>query len=297
MLLGIGHIRGQPERVGAALALADRYMVSPSYFATMGIRLLRGRVLSDADRADGVAVCVIDEVFARLTFGAQEPIGQEMQIAGRDEFARIVGVVSHVKTLGLDAESPGQIYVSNAQYPWRWASVIVRSTADPSLLTTAVKRSVHDLDPNQPVTNVASMNALMADMLRGRRFTLTLLSTFAAVAMTLASIGLYGVIAFGVTQRRREFGVRLALGAQRRQIARMVLVEGGQIALVGAVIGAIGALAVSRFVSSLLYEVGARDATVFGLVSVGLVGVAMLACAIPAHRATTVNAAEVLRGD
>ena len=161
----------------------------------------------------------------------------------------------------------------------------------------AVVRAVHELDPDQPVSNVAAMDRLMAELLRARRFTLSLLSAFALVAITLASIGLYGVVAYGVTQRRREFGVRIALGAQRRQIARMILFEGGRIAVIGAVIGAAGALAVSRFVSSLLFEVNARDATVFAMVALGLVGVALLACVVPAHRATTVDAVEVLRGD
>jgi putative ABC transport system permease protein len=295
--VGISKILGRPERVGAASADGDRYVVSPAYFATMGIRLLRGRLLTTADRVDTPIICVVDEVFARHTFGSDDPIGQRMQIPGRKDYAEIVGVVTHVKTYGLDVESPGQIYISNEQYPWRYSSIVLRTVREPLLSMPAVVRAVHQLDPDQPVSNVAAMDRLMDELLRARRFTLTLLSAFALVAITLAAIGLYGVVAYGVTQRRREFGVRMALGAQRRQIARMILFEGGRIAVIGALLGAAGALAVSRFVSSLLFEVNARDATVFTVVALELVGVAMLACVVPAHRATTVDAAEVLRGD
>jgi putative ABC transport system permease protein len=138
---------------------------------------------------------------------------------------------------------------------------------------------------------------LMSALLRGRRFILALLSAFAAVAMVLAAIGLYGVIAYGVAQRRREFGVRLALGAQRKQIARMIVSQGARIAAVGAAIGMFGALATGRFIAAFLFEVQPRDLGVFAIVSGALVGVALLACLVPAHRATTVDAAEVLRGD
>jgi putative ABC transport system permease protein len=295
--VGITRIAGQPDRVGAAAASGDRYVVSPSYFETMGVRLIRGRLLTSADRIDGPVVCVVDEVFAKKVFADLDPLGQSMKIPGRPEFARIVGVVTHVKTYGLDVESPGQIYLTNEQYPWRWSSLVVRTIGDPLSMTASVTRVVHELDPLQPVSGVATMEDRMSDLLRARRFTVSLLSVFAAVAMTLAAIGLYGVIAYGVTQRRREFGVRMALGAQRAQIARMILFEGGRIAVVGAVIGVAGALVMSRLIASMLFEVSARDSSVFGLTTAGMICVALLACMLPALRATTTDAAEVLRGD
>ena len=266
--VNISQIFGEADRAGANRAQGDRYVVSPSYFRTMGVRLVRGRLLDDTDRGDSRTVCVIDEVFAKRTFGDRDAVGRQMRIPGpsRTDFATIVGVVTHVKTYGLDVESPGQIYLTNAQFPWRWSSLVVRTVGDPMLVAPAIARAVHDLDPDQPVSDVAS-------------------------------IGLYGVVAYGVSQRRREFGVRLALGAQRRQIARLVVLEGGQIAAAGAVIGGLGALAIGRFMAAFLFEVGTRDVTVFAVVSVGLIGIAMLACVVPAHRATTVDAAEVLRGD
>jgi putative ABC transport system permease protein len=197
----------------------------------------------------------------------------------------------------LDAESPGQIYLTNEQFPWRFSSLVVRTTGAPILAAPYVARVVHDLDANQPVSNVATMDDLMSQLLRGRRFILMLLSSFAAVAITLAAIGLYGVVAYGVSQRRREFGVRMALGAQSREIARMIVMEGGRIAAAGVVVGGLGALATGRFMAAFLFEVSARDAGLLAIVSGGLIAVALLACVVPAHRATTVDAAEVLRGE
>jgi putative ABC transport system permease protein len=295
--IGITKIAGEVERSGSDAAEGDRYVVSPSYFATMGIHLLRGRLPTDEDRFDAPFVCVVDEVFARRVFGERNPIGQRMDLPGRDGYATIVGLVSHVKTYGLDVSSPGQIYMSNRQFPWRWSALVVRTTGDPLAIAPTVTRAVHELDVDQAVDDINSMDRLMASLLRARRFTLTLLGAFAIVAITLAAIGLYGVIAYGVTQRRREFGVRIALGAQRLQIARIVVAEGGRIAVAGVVIGILGALGTARLLSSLLFDVDPRDPGVLSAVVAGLVVVAMLACIVPTRRATNVDATEVLRGD
>jgi putative ABC transport system permease protein len=204
-------------------------------------------------------------------------------------------VVAHVKTEGLDSESPGQIYVSSAQYPWRWQTVLLRSEGDPMLLLPAATRAVHDMDPNQPVTSVATMDQIVSAQLRDRKFVLTVLSAFAAVAIVLAAIGLYGVIAYGVTQRRREFAVRLALGARRMDIARMIALEGGRIALIGLGIGLAATFAIGRAVVSLLFGVGPHDVTAVGAASIALAAVAAVACVIPARRASAVAPAETLR--
>jgi predicted permease len=295
--IAVTRIAGEPERTGSEAPEADRYVVSPSYFGTMGVRLVRGRLLEPEDRYDAPVVCVVDEVFARRAWGGRDPIGGQMKLPQRTEFATIVGVVTHVKTYGLDVESPGQIYMSHVQYPYRWSSMVVRTAGDPAAFAPTAARVIHELDRDQPVSDVRTMDDLMAGLLRSRQFTLALLAAFAAVAVTLAVVGLYGVIAYGVSQRRREFGIRVALGAQQRQIARMVVGEGGRIAVIGAVIGIAGAMATSRVLASLLFEVSPRDAGVLGLVSATLIGVAMLACVVPARRATQVDAAEVLRGE
>lgn len=263
----------------------------------MGVRLLRGRLFTDADRFETSPVCVVDEVFARRTWGEQDPIGKRMKLPARVEYATVVGVVTHVKTYGLETESPGQIYMSNAQYPWRWMSIVIRTTGEPRAITPVVTRVVHDLDRDQPVANVATMHELMASLLRGRRFNLTLLGVFAATALVLAAVGLYGVIAYGVGQRRREFGIRVALGAQRAEIARMVLGEGARIALTGAIIGAACALAANQLIASMLFEVSPRDVGALVAASAALIAVALLACILPARRAARVDPFEVLRAD
>lgn len=297
--VGISQIAGEPERVGSARTFADRYVVSAGYFETMAIRLVKGRLLDATDRSETPTVCLVDEVFARRTFGGQNVIGRQLKIPGpsRTDFATIVGVVTHVKTYGLDVESPGQIYLSNEQFPWRSSSMVVRTTDEPKRAAGAITRIVHGLDADQPVSNVATMDDLMSGLLRGRRFILILLSSFAVVAVTLAVIGLYGVIAYGVSQRRRELGVRLALGAQRLQVATMIIGEGGRIALLGATAGVIVSAATGRFVGAFLFEVKPLDAAVYAIVVAGLIIVAIIACLVPAHRATMVDAAEVLRGE
>lgn len=295
--IGISKILGEPDHSGSEAPEADRYVVSPNYFATMGVRLVRGRLLSPEDRYDGPVVCLVDEVFARRTWGDVNPIGKQMKLPARDDYAMIVGVVTHVKTYGLDVASPGQIYMSNVQYPYRWSSMVIRTVGDPAPFAPTAARVIHELDRDQPIADVRTMDSLMGTLLRSRQFTLTLLAAFATVAITLAVVGLYGVIAYGVSQRRREFGIRVALGAQRRQIARMVVGEGGRIALFGVALGVVGAVATSRLISSMLFEVSPRDITVLTLVPIGLIAVAMLACIIPARRATRVDAAEVLRGE
>lgn len=291
-------IAGEPERSSGDAPQADRYVVSPGWFATMGIRLLRGRLPNEEDRFDAPLVCVVDERFARRAFGGEAAaIGQRMVLPLRDGYATVVGVVATVKTYGLDAATPGQIYMSDAQYPWRWSAVAVRTTGDPMAFEPTLARAVHELDPDQPVADVATMNSLMSDLLRTRRFTLVLLGAFAGAAVLLALVGLYGVIAYGVSQRRREFSVRLALGARRAAIARLVVTEGARIAAAGALLGTVGALGVGRVLSSVLFEVGPHDPAVLASVVAGLVVVAIGACVVPALRATRIDAIEALRGE
>jgi putative ABC transport system permease protein len=293
----ISRFGSEPDRSGSDAAEGDRYVVSPTYFETMGIRLLRGRSLTADDRFDAPVVCVVDEVFARRTWGNADPIGKQMKLPIRAELATVVGVVTHVKTYGLDITSPGQIYMSNTQYQWRWMSMVVRTTGEPAAFAPTAARLIHELDRDQPVSAVKTMDENMDTLLRSRRFTLGLLGAFAAVAVVLAVVGLYGVIAYGVSQRRREFGVRVALGAPSSQIGRMVLIEGARVAIAGVIIGGGVAFAIGRFLNTLLFDVNPHDTAVFAITAIGLTVVALLACLIPARRATRVDAAEVLRGD
>ena len=295
--VSVSRFGGRPELNGNEAPEADRYVVTPSYFATMGVRLLRGRLLLAEDRYEHSPVAVIDAEFATHAFPGVDPIGQTMKLPLRTEYATVVGIVSHVKTYGLDRSSPGQIYTSNAQYPWRWLSVVVHTTGDAASFAPTLARVVQQVDPDQAISNASTLEHALDDLLRARKFALTLLGAFAGVAILLAAVGLYGVVSYGVTQRRRELGVRIALGANRAEIARMVLVEGARIAVAGAVVGGVAAVAVGQLLASLLFEVSPHDPLVMLAVVVSLAVVALCASVVPALRAMRVDAAEVLRGD
>jgi putative ABC transport system permease protein len=295
--IGISRIGGRPQLTGSDAPEADRYVVTPSYFKAMGVELVSGRLLEPTDRYESAPVAVVDEAFAKRAFPGQNPLGQTMKLPIRPEMATVVGVVRHVKTYGLDVASPGQIYMSNAQYPWRWMAVVVHTSGDPMHFAPTLARTVMAIDPDQPIANVSTMEAALDSLLRSRRFTMTLLGAFAVAAILLSSVGLYGVIAYGVTQRQRELGVRVALGAPARALARMVIGEGARIAVAGALVGLAGAVAVSKLLSSLLFDVDPRDPVMLAGVATTLVAVALLACLAPARRAMRTDAAEVLRGD
>jgi predicted permease len=295
--ISISDIGGRPLLTGADAPEADRYIVSPGYLDAMGIRLVRGRAITADDRWETMPVALVDEVFARRAFPNEDPIGQTMKLPARAERATIVGVVGHVKTYGLDAASPGQIYMSNAQYRWRWLAVVVHTTGSAATFAPVLERAVQSVDADQPVANARTMEDALAELLRARRLTLSLLGTFAAVALVLASVGLYAVIAYGVSQRRGEFGIRMALGAPAGAVARMIVGEGGRLALGGVALGVIAALGGGRMLASQLYEVSPVDPAVLSAVALALLAVAVAACLMPARRAARVDPVLSLRAD
>lgn len=290
-------LEGAPTLQGALVPEGDRYMVTPGYFAAMGIPLKRGRVFGSADRYDTPPVAVIDEIFARRTFGERDPMGARMKLPGRDSLATIVGIVGHVKHYGLDAESGGQIYMTHLQYPWRWMSVAARTAGSPLPVAPVAKRVVRTLDPTLAVYGVGTMEERMAELAQGRRFVLMLLGVFAAVAIVMAAVGLYGAIAYSVTQRRQEIGIRVALGARVADVTRLVLRQGAALTVAGVVLGMGAAIAGGRLVAGLLFGVTARDPVVFGAVALLLGVVALAASYAPARRAAAVDPVEVLRGE
>jgi putative ABC transport system permease protein len=284
---------GTAKIADAELPEGDRYVVSASYFQTMGIPLMRGRTFAPSD-ASGPPVAVVDEVFARKVAHNGNALGVRIGVPGLDSAATIVGIVGHVKHYGLDAESGGQIYVDHVQYPYRFLSLAIRTQGDPAAFTSTMRSVLRSLDPDLPMSSVKTVEAFMADRTATRRFVLALLGVFAAVALLLAAVGLYGVIAYTIAQRRREFGIRLALGASPGSLVQMVMREGGMLVGIGIVSGSALALAGGQLLRSLLFGVSPLDLSVLLGAAAFLTSVAALAAWLPARRAASADPLETL---
>jgi putative ABC transport system permease protein len=284
---------------------ADYRAVVPGYTEAMGIRLLAGRPLIRADNEpEGLSVVVVDEKLAKHTWPGEDPVGKGMQIVRFDfetmslkrEPVRVVGVVEHVRTESLTADGRGAIYYPYRFFPWWPMSLTVRASTNPLALVGAIRQEVAALDGDVPIADVRLMGDYVNDALAQTRFTLTLIGVFAALALTLASIGLYGVIAYSLRQRIQEFGVRMAFGAGSKNLVRLVLGHGMALALCGVGLGLVAALLLARAASSLLYGVTAMDPVTFAGTPLLLVGVTALASYIPARRATQIDPVKALRG-
>jgi len=277
---------------------ADIRVVSPGYFHTLDIPVKRGRYFTEQDNRTVPGVVIINESCAHRFFGGQEPIGQHLTIGASLFKGEIIGVVGDVKHRGLEAEVRPEIYLPYLQQMiWPVMNLVVRTSADARLLASAVREEVQAIDKKQPIYNVNTMGQMLSNSLAQRRFNKLVLIIFAAMALLLAMAGLYGVMAYFVTQRRQEIGVRIALGAQTRNIVVMVVRHGMMLVVCGLGIGLVGAFAVTRVISSLLYGVSSTDP----LIEIGvltLLGVvAMLACYIPARRAAKTNPMVVIRNE
>jgi putative ABC transport system permease protein len=264
---------------------------SPGYLKALGIRLLRGRWLNGAD-SGGNAV-LLNESMARQAFGAVDPVGRQISTP---EPATVVGIVADLKYSQLDADPPAEIYLAYEQGPFfSGSSVAVRTAGDALPMAPAIRKLISGIDPTQPVYSVKTLEQALSDSIAPRRFNLFLLGTFAAVALLLALVGIYGVIAYAVAERTREIGVRMALGAQRREVVRMVVVEGMAMALAGMAAGLAGAWGLTNLMASLLYDVKADDPATFAAVAAALAATAMLACWVPALKAARVDPMVALR--
>ena len=274
----------------------DSRPVTPDYFATLGIRLLAGRTFTDHDDATSPVVAVVDERLARMVWPGESAIGKRFVGPG-DRPGTIVGVVNHTRTATLESDPRPQMYWSHRQWVQNRAVLAVRAQGEAHALFPQLIAAVRSVDPDQSVYEVRTMPEIVERSLAQRRLTTTLLVGFGTVALVLAAVGIYGVVAYSVSQRMREFGIRVALGATRREVTRLVVGQGTSMALAGAVIGLTIAIVGARIMSSLLYGVSPRDATSMAAASLLLLAVATLASYIPSRRAAGADPGMTLRSE
>jgi len=289
-------IKGQSPLTAKNEAVADYRVVTPSFFETLHIPLKKGRGFDEHDTAETPHVLVINEAFARTYFPGRDPIGARLE--GDADFIKgeIVGVVGDVKHRGLDAEALPAFYVSYRQSStFPIMNFLVRSQNDPASLTLSVQRVLQTLDARVVVFNVRPFEDFVADSVTPRRFNLWLLGAFAVLAVVLALAGIYGTMSYAVAQRTRELGIRVALGAQRRDVLKLIVGEGMKLIVVGIGIGVLGAFALTRLMKSLLFAVSASDPLTFVVIALLLMSIALLACWFPARRATKVDPLVALR--
>ena len=291
-------IQGRPEPLVAEQPTAKMRYISPDYFRAMGIPLRQGRFFNDQDRDKGTQVLIISETMAQQFWPAEDPIGKRLtpsfhlEAGGRE----IVGVVGDVKA-GLDADTAPVMYMPYKQAPRSHMMLVARTTSNPQNFTQAISRAIQAIDNEQALWNVRTMEQVLTNSVSGRRFNMTLLITFAGLALVLAAVGVYGVMNYSVTLRRRELGIRLALGAQRGDVLRLVLGQGLTLTFIGIGVGLIAAYGLTRLMESLLYGVSATDYLTFISVSGVLLVVGLLASYLPARRATKVDPMIALRSE
>jgi predicted permease len=273
---------------------ANRY-VTPEYFATMGIALIRGREFTDEDHADAPRVALVDETLASRYWPNQDPIGQRIGPSSKGPWSTIVGVVHHIHQTDLEAANEGMFYQSLYQIPNQTAAFVVRAAGDPGRLDRAIAQAIREVDPSQAVYDMKTMQRRVDESLGTRRFAVTLLVAFAGLAVLLAALGIYGVINYTVARRTAEIGIRVALGANRRDVLGMIMGQGLRLSIAGVLAGAGAALVLARLVENQLFQVRSFDPITFGGVTIVLVAVALLASYLPARRAMRVDPMIALR--
>ena len=290
-------IEGRPAGAVAEQPMAQTRYITSDYFRAIGIPLRQGRFFSDHDRDNSVQVIIISEAMARRFWPGENPIGKRLTPSFHlEQGAReIVGVVGDVKASGLDVDSAAMMYLPYKQSPRPYMSFVVRTASNPENLVQPVSAAIYSIDKEQALTEIQTMDQVLTESLSGRRFNMTLLLTFAGVALLLAAVGVYGVMNYTVTLRRRELGIRMALGAGRMDVLRLVLRQGLTLTLIGVAAGLISAYALTRLMASLLYGVTATDYLTFASVSAVLIAVGVAASYVPARRATKVNPTIALR--
>jgi len=294
-------VEGRIPPAGEKFINADTRVVSGHYFQAMEIPLLEGRLFDDQDVPANPRVAVVDDRMAQQLWPGQDAIGKRIHIGGIDDtkapWIAIVGVVGRVKQYSLDSDSRIAFYLPHTQYPTRAMNVVVRSSTDPTAIVGAVRQQIRELDNALPLYNVVSMEQRVYVSLARRRFAMMLFAAFGFVSLALAAIGIYGVLAYLVSQGVREIGIRMALGATRNAILALVIRNGMALALAGTAIGVVGGLLLTRLMQSLLFSVGPTDAVTFCVIPLVLMLIALFATCIPARRAAQTDPAECLRYD
>jgi putative ABC transport system permease protein len=292
--INVFKIEGRPAPQSMAdTPLADFRVISPNYFRLMSIPLVQGRAFADADSARAPRATIINQAFAERYLPGEDPVGRRLAVD--DEWLTVVGVVGDIRQSGLDQEAAPHVYVPYLQMSQRRSGVLLRTSVEPLSLVAAVRAQVNAIDADQPIYNVHAMDELIAGSLAARRLNLWLLAVFAGTALVLAAVGIYGVIAYSVTQRAREIGIRMALGAQPADVLRLVVRQGMMPVVMGLAAGTAGALLLTRVMATLLFGVSASDPLTFAAVAALLTLVALLACAVPAWRAIKIDPSSALR--
>jgi putative ABC transport system permease protein len=279
-------------------AAPDYLVASPDYFRSMGIRLLSGRAFTERDDASAAPVVIVNESMARTFWPGRNPVGEFVTVGGcgkENEWCQVAGVVEDVRQHNLAQKPRPAVYVPYARDPWPFMAFVVRTRTDPSAAASAVQSAIHAVDRDEPLYGIRTMDEVVTASRSPRRLRTLLLSLFAGLALTLACVGIYGVMAYLVAERAHEIGIRMALGADKRDVLRLIVGQGLKLAIFGVAAGLVLAAGLARFMATVLYGVGTTDAPTFAGVSVLLVGLAVAASTLPAWRATRVDPVTSLR--
>lgn len=286
---------GQPDVPLPHRPFIDIEAISPQWFQTMRVPLRGGREFTAADNAQAPKVVIVNETFARNFWPNENPLDKHVVIGRMPLPAQVVGIAADIKNRGLDQDTQPQLYLPFPQLPWSNMNLLIRTAVAPQSISAAVRAQIAAVDPDQPVTHIQTVEELVDNSRAQPRFTMLLLAVFSATALALAIIGVYGVLSYSVAQRRQEFGIRLALGAEHRTILRLVVRQGLLLAISGIALGLVAALLLTRLMSTMLYKVGTLDLLTFLLAPLVFLGIALLASYLPARRATKVNPLEALK--
>jgi putative ABC transport system permease protein len=294
-------INGRPLPEPGQYPSTDIGRVTADAMRAMGMRLLTGRFFTEHDDENAVHVCIIDESFAKVNFPGENPLGRQISLGGppaagqRRDWLTVVGIVAHVKNYGVDQPSRVETYVPDFQSTSGGGTILVRTTGDPANLAGPVREAVRSFAPDVPLYNVRPLDEIISENSASRRLAVVLISAFAALALTLAAVGIYGVMAYSVTQRSHEIGVRMAMGAAPGAVRRMIVGQGLRLALVGIITGLLVSLAMAHFISSLLFRVSAFDRGTFVGGAVMLSIIVLVSTWVPARRASRVDPIVALR--